>query len=342
MEQLITNTINLTEGDSDTKKREIRDYFERTYAIDEKLYTVLSDDSAFYMRADPLRHPLIFYLGHTAVFYINKFVMAKIIDKHLNHHFESIFAIGVDEMSWDDLDENHYDWPTVREVYDYRAKVRELVLDVIDNTPLALPVDWDNPFWMIMMGIEHQRIHLETSSVLIRQLPIEKVMAGFFGDVCKNKGEVHINEMLEVKEQTVDMGKPYHHRFYGWDNEYGQFKEKVHAFEASKFLISNADFLAFIEEGGYKNEKLWTGEGWAWNQYQKTEMPRFWKRKDGSFYLRLMDRVIEMPWNWPVEVNYLEAKAYANWMSVKEKKTYRLPTETEWYAMAAQSDVTDE
>ncbi len=58
---------------------------------------------------------------------------------------------------------------------EYRDKAKAVILDVIDNTPLELPIDWDNPFWIVMMGIEHERIHLETSSVLIRQLPLEDV-----------------------------------------------------------------------------------------------------------------------------------------------------------------------
>ncbi|MCF8362154.1 MAG: 5-histidylcysteine sulfoxide synthase [Prolixibacteraceae bacterium] len=342
MEHLISKTINLAEGDPVTKKKEIKDYFERTYAIDDKLYTTLSDDEAFYMRADLLRHPLIFYLGHTAVFYINKLVLAKMLDKHINEHFESIFAIGVDEMSWDDLDENHYDWPTVQEVIDYRVKVKNVVLDIIDNNPLTLPVDWDNPFWMIMMGIEHQRIHLETSSVLIRQLPLEKVREGAFGEICKKYGEAPANEMLRIGAKTLQLGKPFNHRFYGWDNEYGETTEKVESFETSKYLISNAEYYRFIKDGGYGNQQYWTEEGWAWCNYQKAQMPRFWRKKGSSYFLRLMGREIEMPWNWPAEVNYLEAKAFANWRSEKEKRTYRLPTEAEWYVMAIENGVSDE
>jgi hypothetical protein len=60
-----------------------------------------------------LRHPLIFYYGHTACFYINKLLEKGLIHERVNPKFESIFAVGVDEMDWDDLDEAHYTWPTV-------------------------------------------------------------------------------------------------------------------------------------------------------------------------------------------------------------------------------------
>lgn len=77
-------------------------------------------------------------------------------------------AIGVDEMSWDDLNNANYNWPAAEAVYEYREKVKDAVLKLIDTLPLTIPVVWDSPFWIIMMGIEHQRIHIETSSVLLR------------------------------------------------------------------------------------------------------------------------------------------------------------------------------
>ena len=163
MELRNTRTIILDTGSPEEKCEEIRKYFHHTFSIDEQLYDTLARDEAFYLRPEPLRHPLIFYLGHTAVFYINKLIIAKIIDRRINPKFESMFAVGVDEMSWDDLDGSHYDWPTVDAVKDYRDKVREFVDDLIRTLPLKMPITWDNPFWAFMMGIEHQRIHLETS-----------------------------------------------------------------------------------------------------------------------------------------------------------------------------------
>jgi len=170
-----TRTTILNQGTPEQKRAEIREYFHKTFSIDEQLYQSLADDAAFYLRAEPLRQPLIFYLGHTATFYINKLITAKLISEPINPRFEAMFAVGVDEMSWDDLDEGNYDWPSVEEVKGYRDKVREWVDRTIATLPLQLPITWESPFWVIMMGIEHQRIHLETSSVIIRRLPIDKV-----------------------------------------------------------------------------------------------------------------------------------------------------------------------
>ena len=73
----------------------------------------MKNDKAYYTRADPLRHPLIFYYGHTATFYMNKFILAKQFNHRIDPKMESMLAIGVDEMSWDDLNEKNYDWPSV-------------------------------------------------------------------------------------------------------------------------------------------------------------------------------------------------------------------------------------
>ena len=342
MNNLIAHTTDLINGDAEQKKAEIRDYFLKTFALDEKLYEYLKNDRAFFRRADPLRHPLIFYYGHTAVFFINKLVLAKILDYRINSHFESVFAIGVDEMSWDDLNESNYDWPTIKEVFEYREKVKEVVLDIIDSTPLTLPINWENPFWIIMMGIEHQRIHIETSSVLIRQLPLEFLKPNVFDVPCKESGDVPENRMLAVEGGEITLGKPYDHRFYGWDVEYGEHKVEVDEFKASEYLVSNGEFLGFVEDNGYKTEEYWTEEGWSWCQYQGAEFPLFWRKDESKYFLRLFDQEIEMPWNWPVELNYLEAKAFANWKTKQTGKTYRLPTEAEWYRLAEQNGITDD
>ncbi len=121
MELRNTRTTILNQGTPAEKREEIRDYFHKTFSLDEQLYETLACEASFYLRAEPLRHPLIFYLGHTATFYINKLIIATIISERLNPGFEAMFAVGVDEMTWDDLDEVNYDWPTVAEVMAYRT-----------------------------------------------------------------------------------------------------------------------------------------------------------------------------------------------------------------------------
>ena len=328
-----TRTTILNTGRPEAKREEIRDYFHNTFTIDEKLYDCLAGDDAFYLRAEPLRHPLIFYLGHTGVFYINKLITAKIVYQRVNPAFESMFAVGVDEMSWDDLDGAHYDWPTVDAVKRYRDEVRAVVDDIIKTLPLSLPITWEHPFWTIMMGIEHQRIHLETSSVIIRRLPIDRVQPLPLWDICTESGPAPENALVPVPGGRVVLGKSKDHPLYGWDNEFGRHSFEVWDFSASRYLVSNQEYLAFVEDGGYREERFWTEEGRHWIAYAQARHPLFWIPSDDGYRFRTMTQVIAMPWDWPVEVNYLEAKAFCNWLGEKNGTRLRLPTEDEWYRL---------
>lgn len=342
MELRDTRTTVLNEGHPEAKREEIRSYFHNTYSIDEQLYDFLARDEAFYLRAEPLRHPLIFYFGHTASFYINKLTTAQLIDKRINPGFESMFAIGVDEMSWDDLNKSHYDWPDVDEVRHYRQQVRELIDSVISELPLQVPITWDSSFWAIMMGIEHQRIHLETSSVIIRRLPLEEVRQLPGWDICTKTGPAPVNSLSPVAEGKVRLGKLKDHPLYGWDNEFGSHEYEVRDFAASKYLVSNEEYRGFVDGHGYDNPDLWTEEGWRWVTYSHARYPLFWVQTDNSFRFRTLASVIDMPWDWPVEVNYLEAKAFCNWLARKESRPIRLPTESEWYRLRDLHDIPDQ
>ena len=339
--RFVTKTINLHTGNPEQKRAEILAYFQLTYHLDEHLFEVFSDTAGMYRTADPLRHPLIFYFGHTAAFYINKLIISKLLENRINPKFESMFAIGVDEMSWDDLNQSNYKWPTVEEVKDYRLKVYETVVSQIECMPIQLPIKWEDPIWIILMGIEHSRIHLETSSVLIRQLPLKYLRPIPGWETCSFADFAPVNRLLPVQGASVQLGKSFHDKLYGWDNEYGTHQATVENFEAAAFLCSNGEFLDFINDKGYHTEHYWTEEGWRWKSYTQSEHPLFWRKNGENYRLRLVFEEIAMPWNWPVEVNYLEAKAFCNWKKEKTGQPIRLMTEEEWYILHDNANVPD-
>ncbi len=326
--------VSLYGNDPDAKRREIRRYFNETCDQYERLFDYLASEGAYYARPERLRHPLIFYFGHTAVFFVNKLMIARAIERRIDPKLESIFAVGVDEMSWDDLDERHYDWPGVEETRAYRDAVRRLVNETIDRLPLSLPIGWESPFWAILMGIEHERIHLETSSVLIRQLPIELVRPEPIWPLCEAGGDVPENPLLSVPGGVVRIGKKVDDDYYGWDNEYGFHEAHIPDFKASRQLVSNGEFLRFVEEGGYENDRWWEEEGRAWRAYTKTTHPPFWVASEKGFKIRHINKIVPFLPNHPVDVNFHEAKAYCNWLSEQMGKKVRLPTEDEWYRLA--------
>ncbi len=259
-------------------------------------------------------------------------MLAKLLPERIDPRLESIFAVGVDEMSWDDLDETHYDWPSVAEVKAYRDKVRAAVLQLIDTLSLQLPITWSSDWWPIIMGIEHELIHLETSTVLIRQHRLDYLQPRPDWAPSTGHGAAPHNELVTVSEGTVQLGKRKEAMQYGWDNEYGSRTVAVEEFKASRYLVSNGEFLEFVEAGGYRADALWDEEGLQWRQFAQATHPTFWIPGSG-WRLRLMTEEVEMRWDWPAEVNYHEAKAFCNWKAEHSGEPIRLPTEDEWYRL---------
>lgn len=333
MQRYHSYPVNINDRDPEETRDDIRRDFMASSALFESLFDLFEDDAAFYKKSEPTRHPMIFYFGHTATFFVNKLILANIISKRINPDFESLFAIGVDEMAWDDLDEKHYQWPAVDDVRRYRARVKKLVLELIDNLPLTLPITWESSWWVILMGIEHERIHIETSSVLHRQMPLRYLRQGDW-PVCAAAGGFVENRLVDFTESEVRLGKSHNDIYYGWDNEYEEVSVNVAAFSASEMLVSHGEYLPFVEEGGYGSARYWDEEGMRFLERSGAKHPPFWVPDGrGGYRLRLLDREIALPLDWPVEVNCLEAEAFCRYKREQEGRAFRLPTEAEWRVM---------
>jgi len=330
---LFERTPRLSGNDAGITRQEIREYFLATFNRYEQLFETLAGEQSYFRKPIPLRHPMIFYYGHTATFFINKLVLAGLVKERINPKFEAMFAVGVDEMSWDDLNDAHYDWPRIDEVREYRKQMREVVDQLIQTMPLALPINWDHPWWAILMCIEHERIHLETSSVLIRQHALEYVKPHPAWQPCRKTGDAPENRLVDIPSGEVHLGKERSANSYGWDNEYGSHEASITAFQASRYLVSNREFSGFVEDDGYTDDACWEEEGLSWRNYTHAAHPTFWVRQGDGWKLRLMTEEVPMPWDWPVEVNYHEAKAFCNWKKLRTGQSVRLPSEDEWYRL---------
>jgi 5-histidylcysteine sulfoxide synthase len=335
---------------NECSRQTVLDYFNNTWALTETLFAALKTNEAFYrIPYHQIRHPLIFYYAHVAVFYVNKFRLAGLTDGPINSYFEELFSTGVDEMSWDDMSKNHRPWPALSEVVTYRASVYKLIYQIIENHADfdKLPITDKNPLWVLFMGFEHERIHLETSSVLIRELPSELIKKPSqwpeYYPLIKNvskqpKIEIDYprNSIIYVSEGQVQIGKPQDWPSYGWDNEYGKLAVLLQPFRASQFLISNGEFFEFIKNGGYENQRYWSTEGWQWRNFRNTTYPTFWVADKKELYkLRLCFEIIPMQWSWPVDVNFHEAEAYCIWRSEHDRQEipYRLISEAEHHRL---------
>ena len=337
---------------------EVLAVFDNGWTLTEVLFAGLQGEEAFYRPPyHHLRHPMIFYYCHPAALYINKLRVAGLIDAPLNPYFERIFETGVDEMRWDDMSKNAMLWPSFAEAHSYRAEVYATVRRVIETHPdLATghaPLGMDHPLWALFMGFDHERIHLETSSVLIRELPIALVQppdvwpavhpsaaAAATAEFPPRAGaDYPVARWVDIPAASVRLGKPRDWPSFGWDNEYGERRVAVQGFRVEDQLVSNGAFLEFIQAGGYLEPRWWSEAGWAWRSFRNSKWPCFWV-PDGPaglhrYRLRTVFTIVPMPWAWPAEVNAHEAAAYCAWRSERDGRPCRLPTEAEHNALRA-------
>ena len=319
---------------TNSNRQEFLDYFNNSWALTEMLFSSLISDEAFFrIPYHGLRHPMLFYYGHVAVLYVNKLRVAQLIDKPVDSHIESAFETGIDEMLWDDIPAPRTDWPTLSQVRAYRERVYNMITDIIKNHPDIgkKQINQSHSLWSLVMAFEHERIHLETSSVLIRELPLSLVKTPQgWPDFEYNKQEnfapeINIsypqNQLVNIDQQEIELGKPENHPTFGWDNEYGYKKHKVNKFQVGKFLVSNGQFYEFVRDNGYHQDHYWSKSGLNWRKFRNIKNPTFWVSVGPAglnhYQLRTIFKQIPMQWNWPVVVNYHEASAFCAWQSEK-------------------------
>ncbi|KAL4172317.1 hypothetical protein KRP22_007481 [Phytophthora ramorum] len=335
-------------------RQEMLDYLDNSWAMTDALFASLQGERAF-MTAPPhqLRHPLIFYYGHPTCFFVNKFLVSGLIHEPVNPYFEHIFEVGVDEMRWDDMSKNEMHWPHVADVLAYRREVYQLIRSVVETHPGLEPgheqITEDSPLWALQMGLEHERIHHETSSMLMLEHPVEffqgtSLLPAYHDSLAHDEKDVAlrpaagvdypVNEFVEVPAAKVQIGKPRDFPSFGWDNEYGHREVNVPACRANKFLVSNGEFFDFVRDGGYLEPSYWSEQGWEWRSFRNTKWPAFWVQDGPSgshrYKLRAIFDEVPMQWSWPAQVNLHEAQAFCKWKQAKQvdkKVVYHLTTE---------------
>eukprot|EP01084_Bolivina_argentea_P045023 82869_1 len=339
----------------------IHKYYLSTFNLYYSLYENIKDEH-FWDSSCKLRWPIGWYLAHAASFYNNKLKM----NNHLTHtinsimydEFDHLFAQGTDEMNWTDFVPQYPKtyWPSVQNVRMYVKDTRDIIVDFILTTPLiSLPITKQSTiWWTILMGIEHERIHLETSAMLIRQLPLHKCKSEI-NEIWSNEYPLlnsnnisPINELISVKGKEITYGRgsqllSSNNDFFGWDTEYGEYTVNVSDFNASKYMVSNSEYYEFVEDNGYLMPEYWSYNGWKWVIQTNTTHPKFWimnSSNKSDIKLRNLFSEIDMfyAWNRPVITNHYESIAFLKWKSEKLNKNLRLITEDEWYLLRTLDD----
>ncbi len=256
-------------------------------------------------------------------------------------------ALDGPEVGYDDLSEifdplthprserGSIELPAKHELTAYLDRVRKTSLDVLDSIDLP-DRELTRDGFVHDMIVRHEQQHQETFLITLQLMepdpqgpapeqehlvpldpyppPIRK---------AKPEPQTTVGGMVEIPATTFPMGTDK--RVGHYDNERPQHPVEVDAFRIAKAPVTNGEFLAFVEDGGYDDPEHWSQDGWMIAQALDLEHPRFWRQRDDGWHVREYDRWIELPEDQPViHVSYYEAEAYASWAGK------RLPTEAEW------------
>ncbi|RNC84367.1 MAG: ergothioneine biosynthesis protein EgtB [Balneola sp.] len=211
--------------------------------------------------------------------------------------------------------------PTVKEVFEYRAYVNEQMESFIDQC--------DEETWSLVAPIieignhheqQHQELILTDLKYLLAQNPLLPIYREREVPEATLVGEL---TWTEFEEGLVEIGNKGNE--FTYDNEHPHHRTFVQDFELANRLITNGEFLEFMEDGGYEKSPFWLDEGWSSLKKENWEAPLYWFKRDGEWMQFTLSGARKVSMSEPVtHISYFEADAFARWKGV------RLPTEQEW------------
>ena len=282
-----------------------------------------------YERPIPERHRIIFYIGHLEAFDWNLLHGRLAGLKGFHPEFDRLFAFGIDPVGGGLPNDQPADWPSLAKVREYVTRVRRALDDKLQDEKLNTGEGGRDGFsleTLLNVAIEHRLMHLETLVYMLHQLPVsQKIQLNVAPDLVTAPVEPR---MVDVPQGWAMLGLRRAKGSFGWDNEFEANELEVPAFAIDKYEVTNRQYLAFINAGGYETRALWNDEDWEWKSNQRVTHPGFWKKADGTWLFRGMFEERPLPLDWPVYVSHAEAAAFAKWQG-KE-----LPTEAEWQRAA--------
>jgi ergothioneine biosynthesis protein EgtB len=312
-------------------RRRLIDWYQRNRERSRQLFDLL-DPEAYYTRPIALRNPIVFYEGHLPAFSVIALLKRGLGLPGVDPQMERLFERGIDPDSVDHAVPRSgvgTIWPSRDEVLAFGRRADEAIVDALERASFDLS-GGEHPAMRggeaLFTALEHEAMHQETLLYMWHRLPHAKKRAPH--GLRYERGGTPAGGAISIPAGAATLGADRAATPFGWDNEFGAHRVDVAAFEIDVHNVTNAEFLEFIDSGGYQARELWSAAGWQWREDEAITHPAFWVRDGGQWRWRGMFENLELPLSWPVYVSHEEAAAVARW------RGRRLPTEAEYHRAA--------
>ena len=211
--------------------------------------------------------------------------------------------------------------PTVKDVFDYRKYVDELMIEFISK---CSEEELDKFTPVIEIGINHEQQHQELLLTDIKNVfSVNPLHPVYSEKEFASPNVIPKLKWIMFPEGLYEIG--HKGNGFSYDNELPHHKEFLESFQMGSRLVTNGEYLEFIKGGGYKNTTLWLSDGWATVENEHWEAPMYWENRDGEMWNFKLTGFQKINLNEPVcHVSYYEADAFARWAGA------RLASEAEW------------
>jgi len=221
--------------------------------------------------------------------------------------------------------------PAMAEVRAYRADVDARVARLLAS---ELPAAQRAELAMLLtLGIQHEQQHQELMLTDVKHLLAQSLLRPAYLDAPLAPAAAAAPlAWLQCEGGLIEIG--HDGEGFCFDNELPRHKQYVAPFALASRLVTNGEYLAFIEAGGYANAALWLAEGWDWVRTQQLSAPIYWFRDEqGAWQEFTLHGAQPLDLNRPLtHISLYEADAYAHWAGA------RLPTEAEWEYAASRTE----
>ena len=268
--------------------------------------------------------PPKWHLGHTTWFFERMFLEEfvtdyKVYDPNFNFVFNSYYeSIGKRVIR---SDRGNLSRPSIDEVFAYRKYVNTQLLHFLESQE-SLTKDMCS---VLELGLQHEQQHQELLTYDIKYILGNNPLMPAYIEQEENHNQLAARPMsfLSVPSGNYQIG--HQKEGFCFDNELGRHQVYLHQYLIADRLVTNGEFLEFINDGGYKNFKHWHMEGWEWVKANQETQPMHWHLIEEEWHEYTMNGLRKLDLNAPVShVSHFEATAYATWRGM------RLPTEFEW------------